>query len=240
MAVSADMLRWERPRRMMFESPGADSGYTYSRVEPLERTYNVVPIQRGYAMLLAQGFVRYSEDLVNWGAPRKIIPQDLHRNRLLKTPDGAVWAVYENSSDELQPYTDADRLHGYFVTGGKRYRHVTELCVSRSVDGRNWQPAGKILVPGQPGALWAFPLSERQIGVAAAFNNLYVRWFTASHVRDLRPVDAQLRVMHQTGEAECFASDGSLSCVRPVFDFEKQGPMLLATSSRALYERLTE
>ncbi|MCP5115277.1 MAG: hypothetical protein GY953_30985, partial [bacterium] len=94
-AVSADMLRWETPRRMMFEPPLADSGYTYSRAEPLERTYNVVPIQRGYAMLLAQGFVRYSEDLVNWGAPRKSIAQDRNRNRLLKTPDGAVWAVYE-------------------------------------------------------------------------------------------------------------------------------------------------
>jgi hypothetical protein len=191
-------------------------------------------------MLLAQGFVRYSEDLRHWGPPQKVIPQDLYRNRLVKTRDGTLWAVYENSSDELQPYTPDDRLHGYFVVDGKQYRHITELRVSRSVDGVEWQAAGKVVFPGQPSGLWAFPVSEREIGIAVAFNNLFAKWLTASRSRDLRPISSELQVMHHAEEAECFVRDSSLICIRPVFDFEQQKPMLLATISRALYQRFTE
>ena len=239
-SFSADLLRWETPQRMVFEEPPGNIGYTYAQVEPAERTTNVVPIRRGYAMLLAQGFVRYSEDLRHWGPPQKVIPQDLYRNRLVKTRDGTLWAVYENSSDELQPYTPDDRLHGYFVVDGKQYRHITELRVSRSVDGVEWQAAGKVVFPGQPSGLWAFPVSEREIGIAVAFNNLFAKWLTASRSRDLRPISSELQVMHHAEEAECFVRDSSLICIRPVFDFEQQKPMLLATISRALYQRFTE
>lgn len=106
-AFSADLLRWETPQRMVFEQPPGSISYTYAQAGLPERTYNVVPIRRGYAMLLAQGFVRYSEDLRNWGPPQEVIPQDLYRNRLVKTGDGTLWAVYENSSEELRPYTPA-------------------------------------------------------------------------------------------------------------------------------------
>jgi hypothetical protein len=239
-AFSADLLRWETPQRMVFEDPPGNIGYTYAQAEPLERTTNVVAIPRGYAMLLAQGFMRTSQDLRHWGPPQKVIPQDLHRNRLVKTRDGTLWAVYEHSSDDRQPYTPDDWLHGYFVVDGKPYRHVTELRVSRSVDGIHWEEAGTIVFPGQPSGLWAFPVSERQIGVAVAFNNLFAKWFTASRFGDLRPIGSEALVMHHAEEAECFVRDSSLTCIRPVFDFEQQKPMLLATSSRALYRRFTE
>ena len=74
----------------------------------------------------------------------------------------------------------------------------------------------------------------------AAFNNLIAKWFTASRARDLRRVDSELHVMHHAEEAECFMRDSSLTCVRPIFDFEQQRPMLLATSSRALYKEFTK
>jgi tetratricopeptide (TPR) repeat protein len=240
MALSADLRRWETPQRMVFEDAPGNIGYTYAQAEPLERTTNVVAVPRGYAMLLAQGFMRYSENLRHWGPPQKIIPQDLSRNRLVKTGDGALWAVYEHSSNVLQPYTPDDRLHGYFVVDGKRYRHVTELRASRSVDGVQWQEAGKILVAGQPSGLWAFPVSEGQIGVAVAFNNLFAKWFTASRSRDLRSIDSEGQAMHHAEEAECFVRDSSLVCIRPIFDFEQQKPMLLATISRALYKEFTK
>ena len=239
-AFSADLLRWETPQRMVFEEPSDPIGYTYAQAEPAERTTNVVAIARGYAMLLAQGFMRYSDDLRKWGPPRKVVPQDLYRNRLVKTGDGTLWVVYEHSSNELQPYTPDDRLHGYFVVDGKQYRHVTELRVSRSVDGIQWEAAGTVVFPGQPSGLWAFPVSERQIGIAVGFNNLFAKWFTASRSRDLHPIDSELQVMHQAEEAECFVRESSLMCIRPVFDFESQKPMLLATSSRALYGRFAE
>jgi hypothetical protein len=239
-AFSADFLRWETPQRMVFEEPSGNIGYTYGQAEPLERTTHVVAVGRGYAMLLAQGFMRYSEDLRKWGPPRKVLPQDLSRNRLVKTGDGTLWAVYEHSSNERQPYTPEDRLHGYFVVDGKQYRHVTEMHVSRSVDGMQWEAAGKVVFPGQPSGLWAFPVSERQIGIAVGFNNLFAKWFTASPSRDLHLIGSESQVMHNAEEAECFVRDSSLTCIRPIFDFESQKPMLLATRSRALYGRFTE
>jgi hypothetical protein len=83
-------------------------------------------------------------------------------------------------------------------------------------------------------------VSERQIGVAVAFNNLFAKWFTASRFGDLRPISSEALVMHHAEEAECFVRDASLICIRPIFDFEQQRPMLFATSSRALYRRFTE
>jgi hypothetical protein len=186
-------------------------------------------------MLLAQGFVRLSKNLRHWSAPRKEISQELDRNRLLKGEDGIIWAVYETSSTERQPYTEDDWLHGYFVTDGKRYRHVTEVRVSRSTDGISWSEVGKVVVPGQPSGLWAFPIDEKQIGIAAGFNNLFVKWFTVSNGQTLRPIDSRLQLFNQSDEAECFVRDGSLTCVRPLFDVEGQKPMLFATSTEEFW-----
>jgi len=234
-AFSADLLRWEAPQRVVFEEPPGNIRYTYAQVEPLERTYNIVAVRRGYAMLLAQGFVRLSEDLRNWGPPRNVIPQDLHRNRLVRGRDGTVWAVYERSSPERRPYTPADWLHGYVVVEGYAYRHVTELRVSRSVDGIAWEAAGTVTFPGQPSALWAFAVEDRGIGVAVGFNNLSMKWFTASRFDDLRQVASQLPFMHQSDEAEWFVRDAVLTCIRPIFDHEKQKPMLLLTSTERIW-----
>jgi TolB-like protein len=230
-AFSSDLLRWETPQRLVFEDPSASMGYTNAQLEPLERTANIVAVRSAYVMLLAQGFVRLSDDLRNWGPPRKAVPQDLYRNRLLKGPDGTIWAVYETSSTERQPYTEKDWLHGYFVTDGKRYRHVTELRVSRTVDGIEWRDAGKVVFPGQPSGLWVFAVGQHQIGITVGFNNLYAKWFTASSSGDLVEIDSQLQLFNQSEEAEFFFRDATLTCIRPVFDAEGQKPLLLATST---------
>ncbi|MGH9383618.1 MAG: CsgG/HfaB family protein [Vicinamibacterales bacterium] len=225
-AFSGDLLHWEQPQRLVFDEPPGALGYTYAQSEPLERTYNIVAVREGYAMLLAQGFVRHSADLRNWGAPRKLIPQDLDRNRLIRARDGTIWAVYENRSPELQPYTEDDWLHGFFVIDGKSYRHVTELRVSRSTDGIKWEDAGKVTLPGQPSGLWAFAIDERRMGIGLGFNNLSTKWFTVSSFGDLAQIDSQIPLMLQSGEAEFFVRGALLTCVRPVFDPERQKPML--------------
>jgi hypothetical protein len=237
-AFSPDLRRWSAPQRLVFEAPPESIGYTYGQAEPLERSYNVVAVRGGYLMLLAQGFSRFSKDLRNWERPRRALPQDLHRNHLLEGPDGVVWAVYETSSSRLQPYTDADWLHGFIVVGGKRYRHVTELRVSRSVDGVVWEPAGDIAVPGQPSGLWAFAIDERRIGIAAGFNNLSMRWFSASSLGAVQAIDADVRLPnHADGpsQAAFFVHDEGLTCVRPVFSVESQEPVLLAVTSGRLF-----
>jgi len=236
-ALSRDLRQWETPQRLVFQD--APAALPAPHPDPAEGTTNVVPVPRGYLMLLANGFARSSPDLRTWGPPRKILPQNGHRNRLVKTADGTAWAVYETSSDERQPYTHEDWLHGYSVIDGRAYRHVTELRVSRSADGIRWEPAGSLVFPGQPTGLWAFPVSERQIGVALGFNNLFVKWLAAPPFGDLRQIESPHRVLQDAEKVQCFARDGSLVCVRLVLDIEAQHPVLLATSSRALYERLT-
>jgi hypothetical protein len=164
-----------------------------------------------------------------------VFQQDLDRNRLLRSRDGTVWAVYESSSSERQPYTPADWLHGYFVMDGKAYKHVTALHVSRTVDGARWEAAGTITFPGQPSALWAFAVDERRIGIALGFNNLSMRWLTASSFDSLRELDVELPLTHQLDQAEWFVHDAVLSCVRPVLDPERQKPMLVQTSTARVF-----
>jgi TolB-like protein len=237
-AFSGDLRRWDAPQRLLFEAPHQSIGYTYSLAEPLERSYNVVAVKDGYIMLLAQGFTRFSRDLRNWAAPRKALPQDLHRNRLLKGRDGILWAVYEASSSQFQPNTATDRLHGFFVTDGKAYRHLTEFRVSRSVDGVQWDHAGEIVVPGQPSGLWAFLIDERHLGIAAGFNNLYLKWFRASALGALETIDADLRLPNHTdgaSQAAFFIHEEGLTCVRPVFNSESQQPVLLSVTSERVF-----
>lgn len=107
--------------------------------------------------------------------------------------------------------------------------------VSRSVDGVAWEAAGTVTLPGQPSGLWAFAVDERRIGIALGFNNRHMKWFTASSFAELKQSDSQLPLMHQSEEAEFFVRDAALTCIRPIFDFERQKPMLLATSTERLW-----
>jgi hypothetical protein len=235
-SFSEDLVRWTTPQRLVFDAPAAPAGYTYTQSEPLERTFNIVALPRGYAMLLAQGFVRRSNDLRRWGPPRKEIPHDRDRNSLVRGLDGTIWAVSENSSPERQPYTWADWLSGFFVEGGQRYRHVTELRVDRSTDGLTWQPAGTVTLAGQPGALWAFAVDERRIGIGVAFNNLSVSWFTVSPSDTLVQAGAPIPFTQQSDESRFFVDAGVLTSVRPIDDPEKRRPMLLVTGTARLWE----
>jgi TolB-like protein len=234
-SFSEDLLRWEPPQRLVFEDSPGPLAYTYSQAEPLERTFNIVALPRGYAMLLAQGFMRRSEDLRTWGPPRKAIPQEGHQNRLIRGRDGTVWAVSESPSGELEPYSERNWLSGFFVVGGKRYGHATELRVSWTKDGVKWHPAGRLTLPGQPGQLWAFAADERRLGIGLLFNNLYTRWFAVSAFDDLAEIDVQLPFMQQSGEAACFVRDAQLTCVRSLLDPDRQKPLLLATSTGRIW-----
>jgi hypothetical protein len=91
------------------------------------------------------------------------------------------------------------------------------------------------IVNGTLGYLATFPfvapgLVETDMGVRLA------RAITRNReLEDLRSLDAPLQLMHPSEDAECFVRDGSLTCIRPVLDFEKQKPMLLATSTGRLW-----
>jgi tetratricopeptide (TPR) repeat protein len=237
-AVSSDLVEWGTPQALVFEELGEDSGYTYSRTEPAERTHNIVTVPGGYLMLLAQGFVRRSEDLRYWDAPTRVLFHDSDRNCLIRSADGTLWAIWETWSDELHPYEEDDWLHGFYVTDGKKYRHTTELHVASSRNGTEWTPLGKRVLPGQGSALWAFPVSDGRIGIAMGFNNLFVRWFLGSREQGLRDVDVDLRLMHQHEMAGFYVRGDAIACVRPVFDYRRQEEVLVGVSSSGLYREL--
>jgi hypothetical protein len=237
-ARTQDLLEWQTPQRMIFEPAADTTRYTYANAEPLERSFNVCPVPGGYVMLLAQGFVRFSEDLRTWGRPRKALPQDLLENRLIRTRDGRLWAAFETSSPELRPYTGKEVLSGFFVTDGKPYMHLSEIHLAWSRDGIQWHPAGRKTLEGQPSDLWLFPVSDTRIVVAVQFNKAFVRWLTSSDSRTLEEAPSVVDLSAES-QAVLYMDKERVSCVRPVFDyFDAQRSVVVKMSSKEQLERL--
>jgi hypothetical protein len=238
-ARTQDLLEWETPQRMVFEPRADTTRYTYENAEPLERSFNVCPVEGGYVMLLAQGFVRHSKDLRRWDLPRKTLPQDLLENRLIKTRDGRLWATFETSSPELRPYTGKNWLSGFFVTDGKQYEHLCEIHLAWSRDGIQWHPSGRRTFEGQSSDLWMFALSDARIAIAVQFNRAFMRWLT-SDGRTLHEMPSVVDLKFDS-PAVLYAENARVSCVRSQFDyFEDQRSVLIKMSSKAQMEKLLQ
>ena len=234
-AVTADFLRWEAPRRMRFAPahPDEDPRSVWSRAGPCD----VLPIAGGYLMLLDGGSTRRSDDLRSWEGPTRVFERDAWRSRLTKTDDGRVWAVYQTWSDVREPYTAADWLTGYYVTDGKRYKHMSEIHVARTRDGVEWQEYASVVLPGQGSGLWAFPVSDRAIGIGVQFNSRFMKWFTTSRPETLQAIPSSVELMCQSDDVTVFAGDGLIACLCPVFDhFAAQQTVLMGVGSRRLFE----
>ena len=237
-ARSHDLLEWQTPRRLVFETPADTIRYGYASAEPLERTTHIAPTSEGYVMLLGQGFVRFSRDLQNWGQPQKALPHDLLDNTLVRTRDGRLWAAYENIPEELRPFDPGNPFTGYFDQNGKQYMHLSEIHLAWSVDGVTWHPAGSAVFEGQASDLWLFPLATDRVAVALQFNNLFLRWLVATGGGELRRMSSTVNLMADGGSV-LYAGDGRISCITPIFDhFEEQRHVLVRMSSREQYERL--
>lgn len=217
-----DFLHWDTPRRMDFEKPEGDIGYFY-KSDPLERTFNIVPIPGGYMMLLAQGFTRFSRDLKHWRIPRQIFKQDGWRNSIVKSKDERIWVVYAQFlREKAKP----------------PFHFPYAIRVASSIDGKYWEAAKEIFVGEEPSDLWAFPVADSQIGIAVQHNNLYLKWFISLDRENFRKVDSPVNLLLTKGVIEFFPKDGKIFCVRPVHDFVEQQWVVLMMSSKEIYRRL--
>jgi hypothetical protein len=233
-AVTTDFLRWETPRRLQFAPAPPDAGL---RSVESAGAYDVLPVAGGYVMLLDHGQIRRADDLRSWGPPIQVFDRGAWNGRLTKTGDGRLWAVYQTVSGVREPYEATDRLTGYYVTDGVRYKHMCEIHVAHSLDGIEWREFSKVVLPGQGSGLWAFPLADGRIGIGVQFNSRFMKWFATARSNTLRAIPSSLELMCQSGDASVFASDGRVACLAPMFDhYDTQRTVLLGAGSRRLFE----
>jgi hypothetical protein len=111
--------------------------------------------------------------------------------------------------------------------------------VAATRDGVAWEERGRVALPGQGSALWAFPLPGGAIGIGVQFNSRFIRWFARSRSGGLREVSSSLELQTDSPEAAFFARDGRVLSLRPAFDFfGEQRSVLLGAGSRALFQEL--
>lgn len=233
-AVTTDFLRWETPRRMQFAPAPPDAGL---RSVALAGDYDVLPVASGYVMLLDNGQIRRSDDLRSWGPPTQVFDPGAWYGCLTKTEDGRLWAVYQTVSDVREPYEATDWLTGYYVTDGKRYKHMCEIHVAYSLDGIEWREFSKVVLPGQGSGLWAFPLADGRIGIGVQFNSRFMKWFATARSNTLRAIPSSLELRCHSAGASVFASDGQVACLVPMFDhYDTHRTVLMGVGSRRLFE----
>ncbi len=240
-ATTKDFITWETPQRMGFATPKADLNYHYGRLEPLARSYNVVPIPDGYLMLLAQGFVRYSKDLKHWDAPKRVFDHDGYRNRIMRSRDDRLWVVDVHAQNQEVPSQDAvPKGFGFMVTGdGKIFIKRAAIRVWTSVDGKQWTAAKHIHVDKEPSGLWVFPVMADQIAIAVQYNNYYLTWFRSVSIERFQTVDSPVRLLDAGQGPQCYVGREAINCAHVIHDdvFEQKQVILILASER-LFERM--
>jgi hypothetical protein len=231
-----DFVRWETPRRIVFEA--APSGSGRSR---LEGSANVAPVPDGYVMLLDNGWVRYSRDLVHWEIPRKLFDYDGLRQRIITTRDGRLWAVATKSDDrEVPPGTKRDMRHGYFITAdGRVWQKRESVMVYTSRDGRRWTVGSRAHTGPEPSGLWVLETASDAVAIAVGYGNLDLQWLTAESPERFSTVPSPVRLALNTDEARFFVQGGDVRCAVAVHDYINEAQVLLVTESASLYQRLT-
>ena len=192
-------------------------------------------------MLLHDGWVRSSPDLVRWEEPKKLFDYDGLRQRIVKTSDGRIWVVATRANDlEVPSGGKMDRRFGYFKTAdGRLWQKRESVIVHHSLDGRTWSDGAMIHVGGEPSGLWVLPISVDSIAVAVGYNNLTLQWLAAVTPEDFRPVSSSVKLPLNSSEAHFFLGDGKLWCARAEHDFINESFVLLLSGSTGLYRKLS-
>ena len=189
-------------------------------------------------MLLDNGGVRFSEDLVNWGRERVIFPPGSSHQRFCQTSTDHLWAVYSQASLDEELYTSGDVLIGFYVRGGKRWKRLVDIWVTSTVDGKRWTDPVRIATGGEPTEVWAFPVAADQVAVAALYNRRFLKWHAGSRPEGFRAVNGPVRALRRA-EVGFFVQDERVICTRTVRG-RGQENSVLQLSSTALYESLSQ
>jgi hypothetical protein len=207
---------------MVFDEAEGDIGYHY-KSDPLVRTRNVVSTPNGYIMLLAQGFVRYSNDLKRWSVPEQLFKQDGWRNQIFKGRDGRIWVIYDQFLREKMKTP----LHFPYA-----------ICISSSLDGKSWTTVKQINIGQEPSDFWGFAVGDSQIGIAVQHNNMFLKWFISSDPKNFHEVSSPVRLNLTWGRViEFFAHTGKIFCARTTADNTEEQNVLLIMESEKLNRR---
>jgi TolB-like protein len=238
-ARSRDMVGWRTPQRIEFDQPEGPAPGA-GRIGRSRQTINVVALPVGYLMVAGGGFARYSEDLRHWSVPQRLFEHDGEEAVVVKTADGRIWVIGTSFVDEeIAAGAARDPWVGYFRTAdGRTFKKAAAIEVTSSLDGVHWSPRRRVLVDRETSALWAFPISRSQIGVAASYNNLFLRWAASVGPERFVSVESPVRLLLENRNVRFFAADNRIVCLRPVRDFVEEEGVALLMQSRELYERL--
>ena len=202
--------------------------------------FNIVTIPNQYMMLLENGAVRYSDNLRQWGLPKKLFKYKGGGAVILKTKDERIWVVATDFIDEEVKEDDLlDPHFGYYTTGaGKKYRKGEAIVVTTSVDGINWSPPVSVFVDRETSGLWAFPVGRSQIGIAVSYNNLYLKWAVSRTPARFSVIHSPVQLLLETKKIHFFVRDKTIYCLRPVHDFVEEEGVALLMGSQKVYKRL--
>lgn len=191
-------------------------------------------------MLLQDGWVRYSSDLVTWKEPKKLFDYDGLRQRIVRTRDGSIWAVATRADDvEVPSAGKMDRRFGYFKTAdGRLWQKREAVIVFHSVDGRRWNNGVRVHIGSEPSGLWVLPLSDDSIAVAVGYGNLNLQWIVAGGPEDFFLRSSPVQLPLNSSEAHFFVRDGKLWCARSEHDFINESSVLLLSGSGGLYKKI--
>jgi hypothetical protein len=244
-ASSRDLVNWSEPRELVLAdlddvdpAPDGRTGGNDVRAKTRARTRAVFTTRTAYLMVLDDGLIRHSDDLVHWSAPVRALPADARLTRFVQTLDRRVWAIYCTDPETEVLYTHGDGLIGYYVRGGKKYKRLFDVVATSSADGKTWTHPTKIFTHGEPSELWSLPLTERSIALAVLYNGRFLRWAVSTTRDRFEPVDAPIRQLSRRG-ARFFVHRKQVFCTHDIRG--RQSPSrTLALRSRKLYEALTK
>jgi len=230
-ALTTDLINWDFPQTLKFDKPAKVSGYHGSNPD---RTFNIVDVPGAYLMLLEDGFVRYSKDLRHWEAPKRLFRQTGSRNTVLKTKDGRIWVICAHySPQEVSSRSDVDSMSGYSVVNGRIMMHREAITVTTSTDGVHWSPAQRIELGRETSGLWAFPISETQIGIVTQYNNRDLKWFYSSASLLFRSIKSPVTLLLAHKQIHFFINNRQISAAQALPDrhAEHRDVLFIRTSS---------
>ena len=238
-STTKDLIQWETPKRLKFDDPEGHQ-QPHQGFNSSKRTFNIVPIPNQYMMLLEKGFVRYSDNLRQWGLPKKLFKYECWDAVVLKTKEERIWIVATDFLDEEVKEGDPPDPHfGYYTTGdGKKYRKSEAIVVTTSVDGINWSPQVRVFVDRETSGLWAFPVGRSQIVIAVSYNNLYLKWAVSRTPAGFSVINSPVQLLLETKKIHFFVKDKTIYCLRPVHDFVEEEGVALIMGSQKVYKRL--
>lgn len=257
-STTMDMIHWENPKRMQFEDPDEiwkDLGFNPI---PAERTFNIIPLVDKYLMLLEFGFVRYSQDLQNWGKPVKMFDHngtgyrssllvndrmwhDATRSSIIKSRDESIWVI-TTFDKKVEPSAESAGAEPwrFWKEGDKKFINSEAIKITSSVDGVNWTKEKLIYVSKYEETLghWAFPLGRDKMVVVVMDYGFNLKFIVAQSPEHIEFKNSPVGVYISDKEVQFFEQDQKINLVQPAIFKSGNGWMFAHVQSARAYQEM--